>query len=223
MHKRALVSTDDLTGNSRFIRTPGAGQGGEPPRPLTNRIPGGEIVLHPRCLGRGRVVEARPGRERPALVDRLKRRYNVDESRIYAHRHLRRRHRRLLLRDARATPWAACLPLNGIRGSWPIPTPAPTVSSTSATSSTAPCTSSTAAAIGCIRRRRSRRSSTCSRRAGVPLEFQVYPEAGHDVSWWPVERAGYEAFLAAHPRQPHPERISGRPSAPIATTGSAGW
>ena len=39
------------------------------------------------------------------------------------------------------------------------------------------------------------------KRAGVPLEFKVYPDAGHDVSWWPQERAGYEAFLAAHPRQ----------------------
>ncbi|HEY6509920.1 MAG TPA: hypothetical protein VIY56_17980, partial [Vicinamibacterales bacterium] len=39
-------------------------------------------------------------------------------------------------------------------------------------------------------------------------EFQVYPEAGHDVSWWPVDRARYEAFLAAHPRVAHPARVS---------------
>jgi hypothetical protein len=46
------------------------------------------------------------------------------------------------------------------------------------------------------------------RRGGVPLEFQVYPEAGHDVSWWPEERARFEAFLAGHARVAHPERIS---------------
>jgi pimeloyl-ACP methyl ester carboxylesterase len=28
------------------------------------------------------------------------------------------------------------------------------------------------------------------KRAGVPYEFKVYPDAGHDVSWWPQERAG---------------------------------
>ena len=42
----------------------------------------------------------------------------------------------------------------------------------------------------------------------VPVEFQVYPEAGHDVSWWPEERPRYEAFLAAHPRVAHPESVS---------------
>ena len=46
------------------------------------------------------------------------------------------------------------------------------------------------------------------RRGGVPVDFQVYPEAGHDVSWWPDERASYEAFLAGHRRVAHPERIS---------------
>jgi hypothetical protein len=46
------------------------------------------------------------------------------------------------------------------------------------------------------------------RRGGIPVEFQVYPDAGHDVSWWPQERPGYEAFLAANRRVPHPARIS---------------
>jgi hypothetical protein len=36
----------------------------------------------------------------------------------------------------------------------------------------------------------------------------VYPDAGHDVSWWPEERPRYEAFLAAHRRSAHPDRIS---------------
>jgi hypothetical protein len=42
----------------------------------------------------------------------------------------------------------------------------------------------------------------------VPYDWKVYPDAGHDVSWWPQERAGYEAFLVAHPRKANPERIS---------------
>ena len=46
------------------------------------------------------------------------------------------------------------------------------------------------------------------RRGGVPVDFQVYPDAGHDVSWWPDERPRYEAFLAGHRRVAHPERIS---------------
>jgi hypothetical protein len=46
------------------------------------------------------------------------------------------------------------------------------------------------------------------RRGGIPLDFQVYPDADHDTSWWPQERAKNEAFLAAHPRVAHPARIS---------------
>ena len=46
------------------------------------------------------------------------------------------------------------------------------------------------------------------KRGGIPLEFQVYEEAGHDTSWWPEERARFEAFLAARPRQAHPARVS---------------
>ena len=38
--------------------------------------------------------------------------------------------------------------------------------------------------------------------------FQVYPEAGHDTSWWPTERSQYEAFLAAHGRPAHPADLS---------------
>jgi hypothetical protein len=42
----------------------------------------------------------------------------------------------------------------------------------------------------------------------VPVEFQVYPGAGHDVSWWPQERPRFEAFLASHARAPHPARVT---------------
>jgi hypothetical protein len=45
-------------------------------------------------------------------------------------------------------------------------------------------------------------------RTGAMLEFQVYPDAGHDVSWWPQERARFDAFLAGHRRVAHPARIS---------------
>jgi hypothetical protein len=46
------------------------------------------------------------------------------------------------------------------------------------------------------------------RRGGIPLDFQVYPEAGHDTSWWPQERSKNVAFLVAHPRAAHPARIT---------------
>jgi hypothetical protein len=36
----------------------------------------------------------------------------------------------------------------------------------------------------------------------------VYPEAGHNVDWWPQERPRYEAFVGGHPRVAHPETVS---------------
>jgi hypothetical protein len=43
---------------------------------------------------------------------------------------------------------------------------------------------------------------------GIPVTFQVYPDAGHDVSWWPQERPRFEAFVNAHARVAHPESVS---------------
>lgn len=43
---------------------------------------------------------------------------------------------------------------------------------------------------------------------GVPLVFRPQPDAGHDTSWWPTERARYEAFVHDHRRDAHPGRLS---------------
>lgn len=43
---------------------------------------------------------------------------------------------------------------------------------------------------------------------GADVVFHVQPEAGHETSWWPNERAAFEAFLEAHPRNPLPDRLS---------------
>ncbi len=43
-------------------------------------------------------------------------------------------------------------------------------------------------------------------RAGVDFVFTAKP-GGHNTSWWPEEAENIERFIAAHPRDPHPERI----------------
>ena len=43
---------------------------------------------------------------------------------------------------------------------------------------------------------------------GVPLVFRPQPDAGHDTSWWPTERARYEAFVHEHRREAHPAALS---------------
>jgi hypothetical protein len=46
------------------------------------------------------------------------------------------------------------------------------------------------------------------KKANVFVDWDVYPDAGHDVSWWPQERPKYEAYLAKHPRVAHPASVS---------------
>ena len=46
------------------------------------------------------------------------------------------------------------------------------------------------------------------RRAGVALTFRPLMDVGHDTSWWPAERAAIERFIAEHPREPNPARLS---------------
>jgi hypothetical protein len=46
------------------------------------------------------------------------------------------------------------------------------------------------------------------RRAGVALTFRPLMNVGHDTSWWPAERPAIERFIAEHPREPHPARLS---------------
>ena len=43
---------------------------------------------------------------------------------------------------------------------------------------------------------------------GVSVLFSPQPSAGHDTSWWRYERIPFEKFVREHPRAPHPERLS---------------
>jgi dienelactone hydrolase len=46
------------------------------------------------------------------------------------------------------------------------------------------------------------------RAAGAVPVFLIKMNAAHDTRWWPEERASYEAFLHAHPRAAHPDRVT---------------
>ena len=44
--------------------------------------------------------------------------------------------------------------------------------------------------------------------AGVSLTFRPQAVGGHDTSWWASERGPFETFVHDHPRQPHPPLLS---------------
>jgi dienelactone hydrolase len=191
------------------VGRPAPGPGDTPPRPLTNRLPiAGELVLHPRAWSgsewwtRGQVENI------VALVDRVKHDYNIDESRIYVTGISDGGTGVYFLAMRESSLWAACLPHNGH----------PSVLANPATGADGLLFASNL--VNCPLRAvnggRDPLYPAASvaplidmfKRGGIPIDFQVYENAGHDVSWWPEERPRFEQFLAAHRRAAHPERIS---------------
>jgi dienelactone hydrolase len=185
------------------------GPGDAPARPLTNRIPSaGELVLHPRAWAQSQWWNHGQVENIARLIERIKHDYNVDESRTYITGISDGGTGAYFFAMREATPWAACMPLNG--HPLVIANPDTGADGQLYVGNLVNCplhmvnggkdplypASSVEPIIQTFKR------------AGVPYDWKVYPDAGHDVSWWPQERAGYEAFLVAHPRKANPERIS---------------
>lgn len=185
------------------------GPGGEAPRALTNRTASdGEIVLHPRAWSTAEWWKAEQVDNVLQLVDRVRRDYNVDESRVYVTGVSDGGTGVYYLGMRVATPWAACVPLNGHPSVLANPDVGADGQLYPANLSNCP--------LYIVNGGRDRLYPAASvapliemlRRGSVPLTWQVYPEAGHDVSWWPQERPRYEQFVAGHARVAHPSKIS---------------
>jgi len=183
--------------------------GDEPPRSLTNRIPGvGEIVIHPRAWSGSEWWTPGQMANIARLLDRVKRDYNVDESRVHVTGISDGGTGVYFLAMRDATAWAACIPLNG----HPLVLANPDVGADGQLfpGNLVNCP------LHVVNGGRDRLYPAASvtpfidmfRRGSIPVDYQVYPEAGHDVSWWPQERPRYEAFVGAHKRVAHPERVS---------------
>jgi dienelactone hydrolase len=182
---------------------------GETLRPLANRIPGGaEIVLHPRAWSETEWWKKEAVDNIYALVDRLKRRYNIDERRIYLTGISDGGTGTYFFAMRSATMWAACLPLNGHPSV--LANPDTGVDGELFAGNLVNCP------IHAVNGGRDRLYPAASvaplidmfKKGGIPISWQVYPEANHDTSWWPDERARYEAFLGEHVRVAHPDTIS---------------
>ncbi len=43
---------------------------------------------------------------------------------------------------------------------------------------------------------------------GATIEYHPQPEAGHNTAWWPQLKDVFEDFVAKHPRDPHPDKLT---------------
>jgi hypothetical protein len=44
--------------------------------------------------------------------------------------------------------------------------------------------------------------------SGVEISYHPQPEGEHNTKWWPEIKDDYEKFVAGHPRNPHPDKLS---------------
>jgi pimeloyl-ACP methyl ester carboxylesterase len=44
--------------------------------------------------------------------------------------------------------------------------------------------------------------------AGVMIEYHPQPEGEHNTAWWPQEKEGFEKFVTEHPRDPYPDTLT---------------
>ena len=44
--------------------------------------------------------------------------------------------------------------------------------------------------------------------SGVEIDYHPQPEGEHNTKWWPEVKDSFEKFVAAHPRDPHPEKLT---------------
>jgi len=57
---------------------------------------------------------------------------------------------------------------------------------------------------------------------GVQIHYLPQPEAGHNTQWWPTVKDSFEAFVRDHPRVPLPEKLTWE-SSELQKSGRAHW
>jgi pimeloyl-ACP methyl ester carboxylesterase len=204
------VSLDDDEGGGGDA--PATGRGGalnlgrrRPP----NRIPGEtQIYVFPSGWAEAEWWHTNQIDNILRLLDRLKRHYNVDESRVYLTGISDGGTGAYYMAMRETTPWASFLPLNG--SIKVLANPDIKVDGELAVSNL------TNKPLYIVNGGRDplypvehvQTHVEALKRLGVSLVFSPQPAAGHDTSWWRWERVPYEQFVRSHPRQPHPPKLS---------------
>jgi predicted esterase len=175
-----------------------------------NRIPGSEpqLYLFPAARADAAWWHGNQVSNVLRLLDRVKRTYNVDESRVYltgisdggtgvyfyAMRH--------------PTPFAAFLPLIGDPGVLANVGARPDGQLYPSNAVNRPMFAVNAKDDPLYPVDAVMPWVTMFRSAGVDMTFRPQACCGHDVSWWTNVRPEYEAFVHAHPRTAYPDRLS---------------
>ncbi|MCC7178583.1 MAG: hypothetical protein IT177_09355 [Acidobacteria bacterium] len=189
------------------VSRPAAGGDARPPGP--NRIQGEEaIYLHPRGHGRAEWWHLNQFENMVALLDRVKRTYNVDENLVYMTGVSDGATGAYFYAMKLTTPFSAFLPLNGNMRVLATPSTRANGQLYAGNMVNKPLFIVNGGRDPLYPLSAVEPHVEMLSGAGAAVMFRPQPEAGHDTSWWPAERAQFERFVREHPRDPHPAFLS---------------
>jgi predicted esterase len=188
--------------------TPGKPQPGQPARG-GNRIEGEkQIYLHPSGWAAAQWWDEEQIDNILRAVDTLKRKYNIDESRIYLTGISDGGTGVYYMALKEPNPWSSYLPLNGSIAVIRAPQNGADGEMYGNNLSNAPLYIVNGELDNLYPVDQVEPHIKWFQSMGVPLVFRPQPGAGHNTAWWPTEREPYEKFVREHARIAHPAKLS---------------
>jgi len=183
-------------------------QPGQPAR-TGNRIAGErQIYLHPSGWANAQWWDEEQVDNILRAVDVLKRKYNIDESRIYLTGISDGGTGVYYMALKEPTLWSSYLPLNGSIAVIRSPQNGADGEMYGNNLSTAPMYIVNGEQDNLYPVYAVEPHIKWFQSMGVPFVFRPQAGAGHNTAWWPTEREPYEKFVREHPRVAHPATLS---------------
>jgi predicted esterase len=182
----------------------------DPARMAVDRLPGAidEIKIFPIAWGQSRWWQFTQVENLSRILDRLKRRYNVDENRVYLTGISDGGTGVFFVACRDTTPWASFLPLIGSMTVLANPYAGVDGEIHPGNAANKPFFVVNAGRDRLYPAHLVRPYVEHLVKLGGDVMFRVKPDSEHGTTWWPEERGAFEAFVADHPRDPLPDRLS---------------
>lgn len=213
LHGGVMRRSQATIGGGNLEGDEASGGGGGAPnlsrRRQDNRIPGEpQIYVFPSGSGDAAWWHAHQVDNILRVVDRVKRRYNVDESRIYLTGISDGGTGTYYMAMRDPTVWSAFLPLNGsikVLGNQTLHVDGDLYATNLANR---PFYIVNGGRDPLYPADHIATHVEVFKALGVPLVFRPQANAGHDTSWWQYERGLFEQFVKQRPRVAYPEKVS---------------
>jgi predicted esterase len=214
-HRYVLIVPGDYDPTQRYpvvfylhggVSRPEREPGGSWWRNYDNVLGGDRIAVFPMAWNESMWWQASQVENLRGILSELKRTYNVDENRVYQIGQSDGGTGTYFYAFRDTTPWAAYVPLIGFPGVLTNPSIGVDGQLHVANLTNKPFFIANGEDDELYPARILQPVLETFRRIGVEHVFTVKP-GGHSTRWWPEEEANIESFIAAHPRDPHPESV----------------